>query len=248
MRENISVLIVEDELIWSRIHEQYLKSLGIHVAGIATGVAEAIDAFKNISFDVALLDIHLNGSQSGIELGKMLTSVYNKPFVFLTGSHGGHEMQEAVAARPSAYLTKPVHTSSLYIAIQNALQHFPDRSVPENNGKDDTLQSFFVKSGNRLLKIDWKDVVYLAAGKNYVSFYNVQDRLEYQVRGSLQHAMSHIIPPAMQHLFVQVNRGEVIQLPYVREICADKVVTPYKTFSLSEGYSREIRKRLRILS
>jgi len=249
MHENISVLIVEDEDIWVRNLQLSLEDFGFDIVGTANTVASALTAFKEYHYDIVLLDIHLDGKNSGIELGKILTSIYKKPFIFITASFDSHTMQDAAAAKPSAYLTKPVNTSSLFIAIQNALHNFTihhTATITEMN--ENILTSFFVKNGNKYKKIDWNDVVYLSAGKNYISVFNAKDKAEYHIRSSLQNALHYIIPVRMQHLFMQVNRAEVVQLPFVTEINGDEIRTQYKSFNLSEGFSREVKRKLNILS
>ncbi|RYZ55204.1 MAG: response regulator [Sphingobacteriales bacterium] len=249
MHENISILIVEDEDIWIRNLQLSLEDFGFDVVSTAKSLSEALIAFKEHHYDLVLLDIHLDGKNTGIELGKILTSIYKKPFIFITASFDSHTMQEAAAARPSAYLTKPVNTSSLFIAIQNALHNFSVHHTASIVDMNETMfQSFFVKNGSKYKKIDWQDVVYLSSGKNYISVFNARDKAEYPIRSSLQNALHYIIPQKMQSQFVQINRSEVVQLQFILEITGDQIRTEYKTFTLSEGFSKDIRKKLNILT
>lgn len=246
MESAISVLIVEDEEIWIQNLTLILEGFGYAVAKTATTVDEALAAFGNNNFDLVLIDINLNGYSSGIELGKIVSGMYHKPFIFVTAGHG-HSREAAALARPSAYLTKPVNESSLFIAIQNAINNFSNNLVADPDTGNQELSSFFVKHGNRYKKIDWKDVVYLSAGKNYISAFNAVDKCEYYIRGTLQKIMRDIIPDQMKKLFVQVNRSEVVQFSFIQEVMADEVKTLYRTFPVSEGLNKELRKRMRIV-
>jgi hypothetical protein len=51
----------------------------------------------------------------------------------------------------------------------------------------------------------------------------------------------------MKKLFVQVNRSEVVQFSFIQEVMADEVKTLYRTFPVSEGLNKELRKRMRIV-
>lgn len=172
----ISVLIVEDEEIWTRTLQLILKDFGFSVAASVSTVEDAISAFGAYEYDIILLDIHLNGKNSGLELGKIVKKMYNKPFIFITASRD-HNILDAAESKPSAYLTKPINASSLFIAIQNAINNFSNQQVAGSDKADqESFSSFFIKQGNRYKKIDWKHVAYLSAGKNYVGVFNTADR------------------------------------------------------------------------
>jgi DNA-binding LytR/AlgR family response regulator len=243
MDELISILIVEDESIWIQTLSLILKELGFSVVKAVSTVDEALTAFKDCKYDVILLDINLNGKNSGIELGNVINKLYHKPFIFVTSSDD-YDLMEMADVKPSAYLRKPVNSASLFIAIQNAINNFSN-----GNGASDgnMLQSFFVKQGNRYKKINWTDVAYITAGKNYVSVFNTIDKTDYYIRSSLQRVLQNIIPRQLQKNYVQVNRSEIVQMAFIQELSNDKVVTPYKNFIVTDLFSRELKNRLNIV-
>lgn len=248
MENIISVLIVEDEEIWTRTLQLILSDFGFSVAATVNTVQDALEAFATCDYDIILMDIHLNGKSSGIELGKIVKKLYNKPFIFITASKE-HSVKEAADAQPSAYLPKPINPSSLFIAIQNAINNFSNnQTVTQPKDEDESFSSFFIKQGNRYKKIDWKDVAFVSAGKNYVGVYNSADKSEYYIRSSLQKTLQHIIPRHLQKQFLQVNRSEAVQLSYISEVANDEVKTAFKNFQLSESFSKELRQRLNIVS
>ena len=247
MENQISVLIVEDEEIWLESLNKILIDFGFLVVRAVSTVEDALIAFAECDYDLILMDIHLDGRNSGIELGKIVSKLYKKPFIFITASNG-HNMADAASANPSAYLPKPINASSLFVAIQNAIHNFNNDHVPpvEQSIKQD-ISSFFVKQGNRYKKIEWKDVAYLAAGKNYISVYNAPDKTEYYIRSSLNKVLNHLVPVSIQQHFIQINRSEVVQYSFIEEIVNDEVKTSFKTFTVSENYLKELRNKIKIL-
>jgi DNA-binding LytR/AlgR family response regulator len=248
MENVISVLIVEDEEIWTRTLQLILKDFGYSIARAVNNVEDALSAFGECDYDIILMDIHLNGKNSGIELGKIVRNLYKKPFIFITASRE-HTVKDAAESGPSAYLPKPINPSSLFIAIQNAINNFNtgQEAVPQK-GDEDTFSSFFIKQGNRYKKVDWNDVSYLSAGKNYVSVFNTIDKTEYFIRSSLQRTLQQIIPKHLQKNFIQVNRSEAVQLSFIHELANDEVKTAYKNFPVSESYNKELKSRMKIVS
>jgi CheY-like chemotaxis protein len=55
------VLVVEDEIMIRMLLEDMLADLGYGVAGSAGGLAEAIKLARDTEFDMAILDVNLNG-------------------------------------------------------------------------------------------------------------------------------------------------------------------------------------------
>ena len=248
MDNEISILIVEDEKIWIECIQKILKDFVFQVAGIARSAEEALDAFGTVDYDLALVDIQLHGKNTGIELGKVLKTTYNKPFIFITAS-SDHVLAAAAQVGPSAYLTKPINPSTLFIAIQNAIQNHEAQIAARTYtymGEEATF--FFVKQGNRYKRVDWKNVAYLSSGKNYVTIFNVADKAEYYIRSSLQKTLQHIVPPSLRSQFIQVNRSEVVQSSFIQEFTGEEVKTAYKALLVSEVYCKELKSKLNIIS
>ena len=55
------ILVVEDELMIRMLLEDMLGELGYTVAAEAAHIDEALEAAKNADFDIAILDVNLNG-------------------------------------------------------------------------------------------------------------------------------------------------------------------------------------------
>lgn len=79
----LRVLIVEDEVPAAMLVEDAVESAGHVVAALATNINAAMQAASSETFDVALLDVNLNG-QKAHALPVMLQR-RGKPFAFVTG-------------------------------------------------------------------------------------------------------------------------------------------------------------------
>jgi DNA-binding LytR/AlgR family response regulator len=248
MEEEISVLIIEDEELWAKSLKANLDEFGFTVTGVAGDFETAVMALNQKNYDIVLLDIHINGRESGIELGRMVYSLYQKPFIFITASYDAQTAQAAVAARPSAYLTKPVHPASLFATIQTAIRNFTDQAATVSPTEPAGDDFFFVKQGDKYKKIFWKDVVCLSSEKNYTGVLNAFDGSTVYIRSTLPKTLHYLVPSALQKNFVQVNRSEVVQITYVSELAKDEVKTSYKTFTVTEAYLKELKGKLGIIS
>ena len=77
------ILIVEDEGIVAMLAEDILVDLGHEVVGIVGTLAKAHAMLDNIAFDLAILDVNLNGEHT-YALAERLKE-RGIPFVFATG-------------------------------------------------------------------------------------------------------------------------------------------------------------------
>lgn len=102
------ILVVEDEYLIRMLLEDMLDDLGFAVAGTAGNVPEASQLAKTQEFDIAILDVNLDG-QEVFPVAEILSS-RGKPFVFVTG-YGGAGLPEQYRSRPT--LQKPFQMDEL---------------------------------------------------------------------------------------------------------------------------------------
>ena len=244
----ISVLVIEDEEIWANEIQLMLKELGFNVAAVINNVEDALTAIRTSDFDIALLDIHLNGKNSGLELGNMLFNIFHKPFIFITSSDT-HSLAEAVKSNPSAYLIKPANKASLFVTIQSAIQNFNSQKKPQGflEYKESEVSHFFIKQANYFKKIEWKNVWYLSSEKNYTKAVLKDNEQGYLFRSSIQKTINNIIPANIKTLFVQINRSEVMNISFIEELHGNQLITSFGKFMISETYMDAVKKKLNIV-
>jgi len=93
-----------------------LEELGYSVAAEAGEINEAIRLAQSTEFDLAILDVNVNGKV--ISPVAELIQARNRPFIFATG-YGAHGMPEAFRDRPT--LKKPFQLDALGRTLQSAL-------------------------------------------------------------------------------------------------------------------------------
>jgi CheY-like chemotaxis protein len=104
----LRLLVVEDEVMISALVEDMLAELGHSIVGLAASVEEAAGLAAGAEFDVALLDVNLQGET--VESVAATLAQRGKPFVFTTG-YGERALPPAFKDRP--LLPKPYHIDQL---------------------------------------------------------------------------------------------------------------------------------------
>jgi DNA-binding LytR/AlgR family response regulator len=244
MKNEIVVLIVEDEDIWVKALKIIVQELGMEVAGAVKTFEDALVAFNNTEFDIALLDIQIGNTEKGIELGNILSKEYKKPFIYVTAGQD-FSIQKIAESSPAAFLQKPVSANALNIAVNQALEFHQE--IENRNSRKSNPSVFFIKEGTRYKKLDWNDIAYITAGKNYVTVYNSIDKVEYYIRNSLQKTLQYLIPKELQDNFIQVNRSQIVQFSHIREITGNEVITDHERLAISDGFMKDMKSKMNIV-
>jgi CheY-like chemotaxis protein len=110
----VRVLLVEDEPIIAMTAEDMLDALGCQVVARAATLEEALAASARGDFDVAMLDINLNGVTS-LPVADALKDA-GKPFIFTTG----YGIEGCGSHRDVPLVTKPYRLVDLDEALARA--------------------------------------------------------------------------------------------------------------------------------
>ena len=109
------VLVVEDELMIRMLLQDMLDDLGHTLAGEAGRIDEAVTLAKQAEFDIAILDVNLNGEPISPVVEVLVER--GLPFVFATG-YGQRGVPEAYRRTPT--LQKPFQADALAKALAAA--------------------------------------------------------------------------------------------------------------------------------
>jgi CheY-like chemotaxis protein len=112
-----SVFLVEDEVMIRMMVADMLLELGYTIAAEAGEIGEAIRLAQTTYFDLAILDVNVNGKV--ISPVADLLKANNRPFIFATG-YGSSGLPEEYRDRPS--LQKPFQGETLGRMIEATLR------------------------------------------------------------------------------------------------------------------------------
>lgn len=250
MQYPISVLIIEEDELWTLEFQLNLQNFGFNICNSVNNYNAALLAIHANNFDIAVVNINLNGENCGIELGRMIDKQCKKPYLFITNSISPDVFLEIAAARPSGFLSSLIPTTVICSVIQNAMNHFQtnvtELPTPPSKSQPNNATFFFVKHGNKYKRIDWQLVICLRSEKNYTCIVTCTNE-GYLIRSSLQKTIHTIIPEILKQQFVQVNRAEVLQISYIDEIINDDARIGQRRFNITDSYIKNLKYQLNIL-
>jgi CheY-like chemotaxis protein len=114
-----TILIVEDEFAVANDLRQILEKAGYQVSGIAFTVEKALELNRRQRPDLVLLDIHLKGPRTGIDLARLLTEEAI-PFVYVSANTNKSILEEAKTTQPYGFIVKPFRERDVLVALEIA--------------------------------------------------------------------------------------------------------------------------------
>ncbi len=151
------ILVVEDEAVVALDLERELASLGYEVVGRAASGEAATGLAEQLSPDLVLMDIHLDGEIDGIEAARQLRSRCQIPVVFLTAFGDDETIERAKTGHPLGYVIKPFQGRELRSAIEIALHtHSVEQQLQRSN---DALQAVLDTHRHGAIIVDGRALV-----------------------------------------------------------------------------------------
>ena len=108
-KENITLLLVEDEAITALSLRSELVQLGYEVIGIISTGTEAVQKACSHEPSAILMDINLIGAMNGVEAVEKIYEHTAIPVIYMTGYSNSEIKERALRTGPLAYLEKPVN-------------------------------------------------------------------------------------------------------------------------------------------
>lgn len=153
----IHILWADDEIDLLKPHITFLNERGYRVTTATNGI-DAVELCKKNNFDLIFLDEHMPGP-SGIEtLSKIKTIEAGLPIIMITKSEEEQIMDEAIGAKISDYLIKPVNPNQILLAIKKAIDNKRLRSEKTTTGYQQEFRNIGISISENMSFEKWKEV------------------------------------------------------------------------------------------
>lgn len=213
VRSTLSCLIIDDDAVNRLTLEHYISltdSLSL-TASLTNGL-EGLTFFRSGNqVDILFLDVQMP-QLTGLELLRVLP---DPPLVVLTTAHEDFAV-DAFNLQVTDYLVKPFDYARFSRAVQRAQQQAgvaPPPALP-------TDSDLFVKVNNKMVRINFDEVLYVEALSDYVII--VTDKQKHIVYTTLK-AFADRLP--FDH-FVRVHRSYILNLRRVEAIENNTALMP----------------------
>jgi len=114
------IFVVEDNKEVYDVLHIMLRNLSYHVCGRAENLIDAVEGIEKNDPDFVLVDISLNNTNEGLDVGSYLDTKKKIPFVYITAHDDDEILEKARATGPAGYLLKPFDKRQLMVALEMA--------------------------------------------------------------------------------------------------------------------------------
>ena len=242
--KSFKVLVVEDELIVAMNLCDQLDTFGYETLTSVTNYEDAIESIKTDTPDIAILDINLVGSKSGIDIAQFIDENCDIPFIFLTSFNDSQTFDQAKLLNPSAYLVKPFNGDDLYRSIELALNSFhpalkteTEQSKPDLSAKD----AFIIRMNNNFKKIYFTDIAFIKSDHVYVNLHT-KNGSNHLIRSTMSGLME-----CLPNNFMQVHRSNIINLDFVEKAENNSIIINSEIIPIGRSYSKNLKNKLNLL-
>ncbi|MDI9866096.1 response regulator [Flectobacillus sp. DC10W] len=248
----MTILIVEDEAIVGMDLAARLEAEGYDVLEVVDNGKDALALFKTNEVDLVLLDIQLKGSWDGIVTAQHLKQIKLVPIVYLSGQTDDETLERAKETSPSAYLTKPVSSIALRIAIDLAIHNFAKAKEELSNVKvlnptqkepvatrESILQIdnfIFIKQSYQFNKVKLSEILYLESDNNYVHI--ITSTKKFTLRLTLNGVLERINFDKL----VRTHRSFAINIDQIESFNDHEIIMGKHTIPLGRNYKDDFMR------
>ncbi|MBL4560714.1 MAG: response regulator transcription factor [Labilibaculum sp.] len=205
MIEKAKILIIEDDVDYRDYMLILLKEENFENVDVVDTFIEAKQLMSVKIYDVVLIDIFINGHESGLTLGKYINEVHKIPFIYVTSCLNNQMLFLIKDTYPVAVISKPVDTKTFVSNIKLAVYNKAKKCNPVKVLND----RIFLKRDGIFEKVYIDKIVYIESDQAYNYLY-MSDGSKLLIRGRLSDFQEKF-----PLTFLQISKKYVININYI---------------------------------
>ncbi len=150
----LRILVVEDESIVAMDIQHRLRKLGYAVVRVVPSGEEAMDAARELTPDLVLMDIMLEGAMDGIETAAAIRDAQDVPVIYLTAYADEKTLARAKITEPFGYIIKPFEDREIHSSIEMA--RYKHEAEHRKREQDQWMKATLQSIGDGLITTDRK--------------------------------------------------------------------------------------------
>tara|TARA_B100000809_G_scaffold125699_1_gene123962 strand:+ start:2379 stop:3932 length:1554 start_codon:yes stop_codon:yes gene_type:complete len=155
--EAITILWADDEIDLLKPHILFLEEKGYRVLSTQSG-DEALDVLEEERVDIVFLDENMPGL-SGLETLEIMKEKFpSLPVIMITKSEEEYIMEEAIGAKISDYLIKPVNPKQILLSVKKNLDTTRLVSEKATSNYQKEFREIGMMLNDHLDEVEWVDL------------------------------------------------------------------------------------------
>lgn len=201
----LKCIIIDDEPIARKGLKEYMEDTGfLQLCGEFENPVKAMDMLMTEAIDLIFLDIQMP-KMTGLEL---IRSLPHPPMVIFTTAYPQYAV-EGFELNAVDYLLKPFSFDRFWKAVIKA-RSLSDASAKPGAGQE--TDYFYVKSDNKLVKINYQDILFAEALQNYVAIHTTTRKY---ITYLTFHSIEEHLPAAK---FLKTHKSYIVAMDKIESI------------------------------
>lgn len=227
---NLKCIVIEDEPLAMNVMESHIqKHPSIEIIGKCSSALEAAEMLKHESPDLLLLDIQMP-EITGMEFAKTLDT--SKVMVVFTTAYQEYAA-EAFEINALDYLVKPISFQRFEAMINKALEFKELKKDAQEVSHEPEQGHIFVKSDQKMIKVNYADINYIEAFADYVKIY-VQDAKRIVTLQTMK-KMNELLPSSS---FCRIHRSYIVNITKVDSFNGTEVNIEEKVIPIGKNFKQ----------
>lgn len=219
----MNCIIIDDEPLAIQLLEDYVQQIpGLHLLGSFEDVMMSHEVLQNEKVDIIFLDINLP-RMNGLDFIKTLHQKYH---IILTTAYHQYAL-EGFELDVTDYLMKPITFERFYKAVNKAMEK-------KETAPGETDDYFFVKTDNRIERVNFEDILFVEAMANYVIIQTTQKKL---ITYSSLKNMESFLP---EKDFIKVQKSFIVPIRKIDFIEGNDIHIGDKLIPISRNLKDEV--------
>lgn len=226
MNNKLKCLAVDDEPLALDVIESHLSHFPeLELAGRCANAIQAAEILKHKEIDLLFLDIQMP-EITGINFFK---SLEKKPMVIFTTAYGEYAV-EGFELEAIDYLLKPIALERFTKAVEKAKEFYALKNSGEIESSTMDDEHIFVKSNQKLVRINYNDILYVEAFADYVKIFTPERRIV-----TLQ-TMKNMEAKLPSDKFCRVHRSFILAMKHVQAFSSTEVEVNGRKIPIGKNY------------
>ncbi len=226
----LNCVIVDDEPLAVELLASYARKIPfLNLVGTFNSAAASIKTIREKSVDLLFLDIQMP-ELSGMEYAKII----NGPTKIVFTTAFSQYAVDGYRINAFDYLLKPISFEDFMRVADKALKCLSEKKL--ESGKEGNGY-IFVKSDYKLVRINFKDILYAEGVKDYVKIY-LKDGSSIKSLACLRNLIDFLPSPQ----FLRVHRSFIVNIDNMKIIDRSRFVVGDKFIPISDTYKEQLQK------
>jgi len=239
MSEMLKVLVVDDEYHARKLLSEYVSKLPfLELAGTGSNVFEAMSFLQKEKVDILLLDIQMP-EITGLEFAR---SLKHPPAIIFTTAYSEYAV-ESYELDVVDYLLKPIAFPRFIQAVSKIIERTGGNtaskadinqiiSQPEKPEED----SIIIKSGYRIYKINYADLLYIEGQREYVTFHTSKQKI------TTLSSLKDLEEKLPSYLFIRIHKSYIASIKHIELIDKNILHIDGKKLPIGGSYKDGVMK------